>query len=109
MNREDVAQARLRAAAEHVEAAQHELERAVSALAALNWMLPEMEKVARLRDRLHEAFYRLSPISHVRAKACAKATLDREVGTGDENPHQGCCAGGFSTSPTAQRSAGVVR
>ena len=95
--RKSVAQARLRAAAEHVEAAQHELERAVSALASLQWMSPEQDKIARLRDRLHEAFYRLSLNSHARSKACAKAELDREVEAGDEEPHKGCCP---AASPT---------
>lgn len=94
MTREQVAQLRIKAAAEHVENAQHELERAVSALAALNFMSPEMDKVSRLRDRLHEAWYRLAPLSHVRAKACAKASLDREVEAGDEDPHRGCCPAG---------------
>ena len=91
MTRPEVAALRLRAAAEHVEAAQHELERAISALGALAWMHPEQKKIATLRDRLHEAFYRLSPISHAKSKACLKAELDREVEAGDEDPHKGCC------------------
>ena len=91
MTRKEVAQARLRAAAEHVEAAQHELERAVSALGALNWMHPEQMKIGKLRDRIHEAFYRLSPRSYARSKSCDKADLDREVEGGDDNPHKGCC------------------
>ena len=91
--RQDVARLRLIAAAEHVENAQHELERAASALASLNYMSSEQDKVQTLRDRLHETFYRLSPRSHAQAKACAKATLDRETEPGDENPHKGCCGG----------------
>lgn len=93
MTRKEIAAARMKAASEHVEAAQHELERAVSALAALKWMYPEQRKVEVLRDRIHEAFYRLAPLSHARAKACAKAELDREPEPGDEEPHKGCCVG----------------
>ena len=93
MTRKDVAQARLKAASEHVENAQHELERAISALGSLHWMDPEAQKLGTLRDRIHEAFYRLAPISHARAKACAKAELDREVEPGDDAPHKGCCPG----------------
>lgn len=93
MTRAEIAQARLKAASEHVEAAQHELERAISALASLAWMHPEQLKVGVLRDRLHEMFYRLSPLSHARAKACSKAALDREPEAGDEEPHKGCCTG----------------
>ena len=89
--RQVVAQARLRAASEHIEAAQHELERAVSALVSLNWMQPEQIRVSKLRDRVHAMFYRLSAFSYARAKACAKATLDREVEAGDEDGHRGCC------------------
>ena len=91
MTRAEIAQARLKAASEHVEAAQHELERAISALGALAWMSGEQTKLGVLRDRIHEAFYRLSPISHARSKACAKAELDREVEPGDEDRHKGCC------------------
>ena len=86
--RQVVAQARLRAASEHIEAAQHELERAVSALVSLNWMQPEQIRVSKLRDRVHAMFYRLSAFSYARAKACAKATLDREVEAGDEDGHR---------------------
>lgn len=93
MTREEIAKIRLKAASEHVENAQHELERAISTLSSLNFMIPEMDKVARLRDRVHEAFYRIAPLSHVRAKACAKATLDRDPKPGDEDPHKGCCVG----------------
>ena len=73
--RATVAQARLRAAAEHIENAQHELERAMSALGSLRMMHPEQQRVSALRDRLHAQFYRISAISHSRAKACAKEAL----------------------------------
>ena len=91
--RKEIAALRMKAASEHVENAQHELERAISALGAVQWMSGEQAKLGVLRDRIHEAWYRLAPISHVRAKACAKATLDREVEPGDEAPHRGCCPG----------------
>ena len=106
--RQDVARLRLIAAAEHVENAQHELERAASALASLNYMSSEQDKVQTLRDRLHETFYRLSPRSHAQAKACAKATLDRETEPGDENPHKGCCAGYAAPSFKGYETAGVT-
>lgn len=93
MTRREIAEIRLKAASEHVENAQHELERAISALGSLQWMASEQAKVSTLRDRIHEAFYRIAPVSHIRAKACAKAELDREPEADDEEPHRGCCPG----------------
>lgn len=90
--RKAAAQERIRAATIHIENAQHELERACSALASLCWMQPEQTRVSKLADRIKAQFYRLSQFSHARVKACAKAELDHEP-TVDEHAHKGCCRG----------------
>lgn len=88
--RRAAAQERIRAATQHIENAQHELDRACQALSSLCWMQPELDRVGKLRDRIKAQFYRLSAFSHARVKACAKAELDHEP-TADEHAHKGCC------------------
>ena len=92
MDRKEAAQERIRAATEHIENAQHELERACSALSSLNWMHGEQLRVGKLAEKVKAQFYRLVSHSYARVKVAAKAELDREP-EADEHAHRGCCAG----------------
>ena len=91
VDRRTAGEARIRAALEHIEAAQVHLSHACAALAAEIGYVKEWDRAAKLMQTVKAFWYRVHEKSRYAPRG-KTGELDHDP-TPNEHPHKGCCGG----------------
>lgn len=97
MTRHEAGQARIRAAKEHIEAAQVHLMHACAALCSIYGYIPEWNRASKLMQTVKAFWYRVDEKLQ-RAARGRTGEMDHDP-TPAEHPHKGCCGSARAVHP----------